>query len=358
MPGTDVIHEILELARWAPSGDNTQVWRFEIAAADHLVVHCFDTRADCVYDLDGHPSQISFGALLETIAIAASEHGLRADTTRRPVSGTSTVEFDVRFVADAAVKPSALLSAITVRTVQRRPMSTRPLTEREKEVLQASVGSRYQVTWIEGFMPKLRIARLMFDNAKLRLTMPEAYEVHRRIIDWGVKRSPDKVPDQALGVDFATLRLMKWAMVNWKRLSTVNRLMGTWAPRLQMDLLPGLACAAHFVLKARQAPGTIDDYVEAGRAVQRFWLTLTDLGLFMQPEMTPLIFSKYVREDRAFTQTAQLQPLAARLEKQTRALIFTDQLFPVYMGRLGAGPAPTARSERLSVEQLLKSRDP
>jgi hypothetical protein len=34
-------------------------------------------------------------------------------------------------------------------------------------------------------------------------------------------------------------------------MSTVNTLMGTWAPRLQMDLVPGIACAAHFVLKAR-----------------------------------------------------------------------------------------------------------
>jgi hypothetical protein len=53
----------------------------------------------------------------------------------------------------------------------------------------------------------------MFNNARLRLTMPEAFEVHRRIIHWNATRSPDKVPDQALGVDKATLKLMKWAMV-------------------------------------------------------------------------------------------------------------------------------------------------
>jgi hypothetical protein len=194
----------------------------------------------------------------------------------------------------------------------------------------------------------------MFNNAKLRLTMPEAFEVHRRIIHWNAVRSPDKVPDQALGVDNMTLKLMKWAMVSWKRMSTMNALMGTWAPRLQMDLLPGLACAAHFVLKARQQPKTIDDYVDAGRAVQRFWLTLTQLGLFMQPEMTPLIFSKYVREGTPFTRTSKLHGPARRLQQEAAALIFTDALSPVYMGRLGAGPAPKARSERLSVEQLLK----
>ncbi len=348
------IYRILDLARWAPSGDNTQCWRFEVVAADHVVVHAHDTRADTVYDLDGHPSQISVGALLETMAIAASEQGLRTDISRRADSPVEAPLFDVRFSPDPKVQPSPLIGAIEKRTVQRRPMSTRPLTAEEKRALEDAVGPGFSVTWIEGFGPKLRIARLMFDNAKLRLTMPEAYEVHRRIIHWNAVRSPDKVPDQALGVDNMTLKLMKWAMANWKRLSTMNTLMGTWAPRLQMDLIPGVACAAHFVLKARQAPKGIDDYVEAGRALQRFWLTLTQLGLLMQPEMTPLIFSKYVREGTHFTANTRLHGPARRLAEEVGALVFTDDLFPVYMGRLGEGPLPHARSERLPVERLLK----
>ena len=83
MSTNTVMEQILELARWAPSGDNVQSWQFEVTAPTHLVIHASDTRHDCVYDLDGHPSQISFGALIETIAIAASAHGLRADVTRR-----------------------------------------------------------------------------------------------------------------------------------------------------------------------------------------------------------------------------------------------------------------------------------
>ncbi len=344
---------ILDLARWAPSGDNTQVWRFEIIDDAHVVVHGFDTREHCVYDLDGHPSQISLGALLETIAVAATGFGLRTDVVRRTASPDTRPQFDVRFAADGAVPASPLIAAITVRSVQRRPMSTRALRDSEKRELELAVGDDYQVVWIEGTRGKLRAARLMFDNAKLRLTMPEAYEVHRRVIHWGASRSPDRVPDQALGVDPATLRLMKWAMVSWRRLSAVNTVMGTWAPRLQMDFIPSLACAAHFVLKAKRAPRTIDDYVAAGRAVQRFWLTLTRLGLFMQPEMTPLIFSKYDREGVAFAASAALRRRAARLRRQAAGLVFEGDAFPVYMGRLGAGPAPSARSERQPLEQLL-----
>jgi nitroreductase len=355
MKPTGAMREILDMARWAPSGDNTQVWRFEVLAPDHVRVHARDTREDCVYDLDGHPSQISIGALLETIAIAASAHGMRADVARRADCPVERPLFDVRLVPDLAVKPSPLVGAIQRRTVQRRPMRTEPLTPAQKQALEGAVGPGFALTWLERFSDRLRAARLMYRNAHLRLAMPEAFEVHRRIIHWGVARSPDRVPDRALGVDPGTLVLMKWAMASWRRMSVMNRTLGTWAPRLQMDLVPGLACAAHFVLKAKREPRSIDDYIEAGRAVQRFWLTLTHLGLYMQPEMTPLIFSKYVREQRQFTQTSKLHGLAAKLQQEAAALVFNDALFPVYMGRLGAGPAPTARSERLPLEQLLIS---
>ncbi len=348
-----VLEQVLELARWAPSGDNTQVWRFELLGPLHVAVHCYDTRAHCVYDLDGHPSQISYGALFETLAIAASGHGLRADITRRADSPEQRPVFDVHLVADAAIAPSPLIAAITRRSVQRRPMGTRSLTVAEKAALEAAVGEHYTVMWLEGFATKWRTARLMFNNAKLRLTMPEAYETHRKVIHWGVTHSPDRVPDQALGVDAMTIKLMKWAMVSWQRLATMNRFMGTGAPRLQMDLVPGLACAAHFVIKARRQPQTIDDYVAAGRALQRFWLTVTSLGLQMQPEMTPLIFSKYVREQRHFTDTVSLHGLAAKLERDTAALVFNDSHFPVYMGRVGAGKQPLARSERKPLSELM-----
>ena len=74
-----LIHQVLDLARWAPSGDNTQPWRFEVLSEQSAHVHGYDTRDTCVYDLDGHASQLSHGALIENIVIAATRFGARAD---------------------------------------------------------------------------------------------------------------------------------------------------------------------------------------------------------------------------------------------------------------------------------------
>lgn len=351
------IESILDLARWAPSGDNVQSWQFELRGPQDVTVHCHDTRHDTVYDLDGHSSQIAFGALLETMAIAASAHGWGMAVTRRvlPPEQDAQAVFDVHFEADAAVQPDPLVAVIKERSVQRRPMRSTPLSAQQKAQLAAAVGPGYRLRWLESFGARWQAALLMYRNARLRLTMPEAYEVHRRIIDWGRQYSEDKVPDQALGVDAMTLKLMHWAMQSWQRLARMNRLMGTWAPRLQMDLVPGLACSAHVAIVAERAPAGIDDYVAAGRAVQRFWLTVTSLGLQMQPELTPLIFARYTKgKGMRFTRLEAVQAAARALRAQTVRLFFEEHGEPVFLARVGSGPAARARSLRKPLAQLLR----
>jgi len=348
------IERILDLARWAPSGDNTQPWRFEVINEDHVAVHGFDTRHHCVYDLDGHPSQIAIGALLETMSIAASGEGLRTDIQRRSGCPEEKPIFDVHFTLDPDILPSELIPYIPQRTVQRRPMRTRPLSTSEKAALEAVVGKLYTILWLEGWARKWQATRLMFKNAKLRLTMPEAYEVHRSVIQWNARFSEDKVPDQAIGLDPLTTRLMGWVMQSWKRVGFFNTfLAGTLAPRIQLDLIPGMACAAHFALIARQKPQSIDDYIEAGRALQRFWLTATKLGLQMQPEMTPLIFSRYVRDDLKFTAVNTLWEQAQGLTAELDAVLGDAKAKrAVFMGRIGVAPFARARSLRLPVARL------
>jgi nitroreductase len=346
---------ILEEARWAPSGDNSQPWRFEILSGDHVVVHGFDTREHCVYDLDGHSSQLAIGALLETMRIAATAHGLRASAVRRGGTPESRPMFDVRFAADPLLRPSPLAPCIRVRAVQRRALRMRSLASTEKAELEASVGDGYRVEWKEGLVNRWRAARLMWRNAGLRLTIPEAYEVHRRIIEWGARFSDDKIPEQALGVNPLTARLMRFAMKSWARVEFLNKwLGGTLAPRFELELVPSLACAAHFALVAERPCSRPDDYVSAGAAVQRFWLTACALGLQLQPEMTPLIFSRYATAGRRFSRVAGAQRSAQEIAEGVAVLFGTQAAArAVFMGRVGAGRPATARSLRLPLETLL-----
>jgi hypothetical protein len=353
-PVSNVIQQILHLARWAPSGDNTQPWRFEVIADDHFVIHGRDTRDHCVYDLHGHASQLALGGLLETIRIAASGSSYRADITRREDSPEPRPTFDVRLSHDPAITTDPLLAWIPSRVTQRRAMKRQRLTQDQISRLAESVGPDFDIHWYARFSQRLKLARILSASAKLRLTIPEAFEVHKSVIAWHKRYSPDRIPDKAVGLDPMGLVVMRWAMKSWSRVNMLNRFMGgTWLPRLELDFLPGLRCGAHFVIAAKNRPETMDDFLAAGAAVQRFWLACTSLGLQFQPETTPGIFSTYARDEVAFSEAPHAMPAARRLRKRLGKAIgeqTLDQL--VFMGRVGLGKSPRSRSTRLSVHQL------
>ena len=355
-----VVDQILDLARWAPSGDNTQPWRFEIAAEDHVIVRAFDTREHCVYDLTGHASQISVGAMLETMRIAAAARGYEARVTRRPDAPDTHPIFDVLLRAEAVSTSdqsgaAALAGVIESRSVQRRPLQLTPLKPEQKAALAASIGDRFELRFIESAAARLRLASLLYSSAWLRLTMKEAYDVHARVIEWGARFSDDKIPAAAVGLDPVTTKLMAWVMQDWRRVVFFNRfLAGTFAPRLQLDFFPAVACAAHIVILARDVPRGMDEYVEVGSAVQRLWLTATALGLQHQPELTPLIFAGYAREGRRFSADMRMAPAAQRISRRFEAILGGDAASrAVWMGRMGKGKPAKARSLRLPLERLI-----
>lgn len=344
--GTE-IESVLALARWAPSGDNVQPWRFEVTGRRRAVLFSHDAGRDGVYDLRGHARALSFGALLETVEIAASGLKLGARLRRLP---HAPLAYEVDLVEEPGSRPSRLLEAIPRRTVLRRPMRRRALTAAEKNELEASVAPDFEVEWVEGAR-RFAMARVNFANAALRLSLPEAYAVHREVIAWRRRFSEDGIPGRSLGVDPVTRRLMEWGMRSWRRVSRLNRAGGTLLPRLEMELLPGFFCAAHFFLLARQRPESLDDFVAAGRAVQRFWLTATSLDLFIQPEMTPLIFRNYSTDGVAFSRERWAETSARRIAAELdRMGGSVDRA--VFLGRIGAGHAPASRSVRLPLDRL------
>ena len=350
---TPAIYRILDLARWAPSGDNTQPWQFEVLGPEHVLIHGFDTRDHVVYDLDGHASHLAVGGLLETIAIAATTEGYVAHIIPRAGTPETHLLIDVHFEAKS-IQPDFLSAFITRRVVQRRPMSRKALSPAQKKALEEVLPEGYRIIWYEGSQ-RWQLARFMFDNAKIRLIIPEAYRVHKSVIEWGATYSETRIPGNAVGVDPFTARFMNWAMTSWQRVEVLNNwFFGDLPPRLQLDLLPGWACAAHYALLAPHDVRSVDDYLAAGRVMQRFWLAATQLGLFVQPQMTPVIFTRYFREKRPFTISQHANRLVSRLDQRLLDLIqgeSSDQLF--FMGRMGFGPKPFARSIRRPMDQLI-----
>ena len=354
---TSVVEQILDQARWAPSGDNAQPWRFELIDDSRFVIHGRDTRDHCIYDLDGCSSQLALGALIETAAIAATRHGLALEVMRRPGMPDHLPTFDARLSPSYRLFPSPLLSAIPLRSVQRRPLSMRTVSAHDRSALAHAVAPGYALRWFDSAGQRLQWAALLWSNAGLRLSLPEAFETHRGVIAWGSRFSKDRIPDQALGADALTTRVMRAAMANWQRVAFMNRwMLGTVAPRLAMDLWPALACAAHVALVAHEPLQGLDAQVAGGRAVQRFWLTAASLGLQHQPAATPLVFARYLRNGQAFTGDAKLTQQARQLAMRLETMLEQQTSQTVWLGRIGYGSPAASRSVRLDLEELLVAK--
>ncbi|ROR34720.1 molybdopterin/thiamine biosynthesis adenylyltransferase [Inmirania thermothiophila] len=343
---------VLELARWAPSGDNTQPWRFRIKDDARFTIFGHDTRDHCVYDLDGHASHLAHGALVETVAIAATTVGRRAVVRMREAGDPPRPVFEVR-LEPAEAAPDPLAPFIRLRTTQRRAMGRRRLAPREREALRAAVAPDYELILLDAPAQRRRAAWLAFRAARLRLTIPEAWAVHREVIAWGARHSEDRIPEAAVGFDPLTARLSRWALRSWPRVAFLNRwLAGTLAPRIQLDLLPGLRCAGFVALAAPRPPEGTADWVEAGRRVQRLWLAATRLGLQMQPQMTPLIFARYAREGVKFSDTPGAADEAAAIDRRLRRLLGEAAPRTVWLARIGPARPVPGRSLRLPLARL------
>jgi hypothetical protein len=235
-------------------------------------------------------------------------------------------------------------------------MQTTPLTAAQHQALIESVGDGYSVQLFETFGERLKVAKLLWASARIRLTCKEAYPVHRDIIEWRTRFSKDRIPEQAVGVDPATARLMQWVMQSWGRVAFFNRyLLGTVAPRIQLDFLPAIYCAAHLLVKPRRRPTQLTNWIELGMAVQRIWLTATQLGLHLQPQMTPVIFRWYARAGRRFSAQPELFQqsvnFAVDFERATNAKPAEDFGF---FARVGTCQVPKSRSIRQDLLDLMK----
>lgn len=355
MPDRDTLLKILDLARWAPSGDNTQPWRFEILGDDRIAVKGFDTRDWCLYDFDGHASHMAHGALLETLRIAATGFGVEATWRLRPDCPDTAPVYDVLLGEKSGSPVDPLFPYIEKRVVQRRPMRTTPLTQVQRQALAAAPGPAYRLQFFESLPERLKVARLLWDNAYIRLTCPEAYEVHRRVIEWGARYSKDRIPERAVGIDPLTGKLMKWVMRRWGRVDFFNRyLLGTVPPRIQLDFLPALGCAAHVLLRPSEPLIGLADYVRAGVAMQRLWLTATAVGLHLQPEMTPVIFRWYARSGRAFSASPEIAHRVSSLANRLDGLAGAKEGSSLaFFCRVGCSTAPGSRSLRKDLDELL-----
>lgn len=355
-----VLERILDDARWAPSGDNAQPWRFEIRSATEVIVHLNYENLSVYEFRDAEPVRLSGGMLLESMRIAASAQGRTASWQIE--AGDRPSRITVHFFPSHEVIADPLYRHLRERSVNRWPYTPheqRPLQPEERAALDAALGDTLAIAWYCTAEERRRFANLSALATAVRLSTPETFVTHQGIIDWEQKLSPTKIPACALGLDRPTLMGMRLGMKSWQLTRLMNRLGGITMAAGQMDHKPINGSAAVFAIHLRASGLPLDArasaVIEAGRCIQRFWLIATSLGLAMQPALAVLIFADYGEQEIKFTGDAGPLRQAAALATGFKTFFQKGTSDFVFMGRIGkpAAAQPACRSVRRPLAELV-----
>ena len=351
------LESLLDIARWAPSGDNAQPWTFRIDSGEQITVHIRCAAGNVYEYANGQPTLLSAGTLLENIEIAAPAFGRKASWRYLGCSnGVHAIEISLAQSGSDANPP--LFDQIGRRSVDRRPFRTRPLSKDQKSALAAELSGDINLCWFESLADRRKIAGLTRLATEIRLRIPETFEIHNRIVDWDNLKSQHGIPARALGLDPLTLKIMRWTLARRARTEISNKLGSPTFASLQMDVLPGIFSAAYFAFvireRAKDPDGRAVQLLKGGQSVQRFWLRATGLGLAMQPCLAPLAFAHYGRTGEDFTTHVPSLKAAARLSRRLDQTVGAGGE-PVFLGRIGwSRSVPASRSIRRPLTELLE----
>ena len=364
-PALDTMTRMLDLARWAPSGDNDQPWQFEVLSPRCLRIHLVGHSVGDLYDYQGIPCLLSLGCLTENLRLAAGGFGLEMDWHYEAKAQAGVVE--VCFTPSPLITKDPLCDFIPTRSVDRRHYLTRALSPAQKAALERAAGEAYTVVWLESRSLRWRATRLNAAACQLRLSIPETISVHQRILDFSNRYSLDRIPSEAIGMNPVGQQFLRWVMADAGRARFFMCMLpgGTVGAQIEMEVIPGLCCGAHFMLVRREVPAPDEEEtasIRAGMAIQRFWLAAVQEGLALHPSTATVAFAHYGRKGITFSATPSALERAQHLAHGLKDLCTDHQVLPddvVFMGRIGTPPSipQTSRSLRKPLTQLIIAKE-
>lgn len=346
---------LVSRAGMAPSGGNDQPWRFTWHAGEPLRCYLDRAHSGSFLDYDYAASYLAHGAAAENALLAASELGRAAGLEVFPEPVGSDLVFSVNLAGPAPANArDPLASFIEARTTNRRLGERRGLDVKQLSALQQAAGERgAELSLVSDPETLAEVGEILGGVDRFRFFCERLHTAMLSELRW----SPAEALATGDGIDVATLELdavgmAGLALLAKPRTAQFLRSLGKGA-RLENSARKSIASASAVGLIRVQGTDR-SAYFQAGRALQRIWLTATRLGLAFQPmSVAPYLFLRLTRGDgEGFTtdESATLGRLHERFASifEPRGGWAEPMLF-----RLTHAPAPSSRALRRPVAAIL-----
>lgn len=357
-PSDKVIQDLVNAACAAPSTGNDQPWKWLYQAGTLYLFHD-EHRSFSFGDFRKIASYISFGAAYENLNIHALKQGLEP------------------YIKFAGGPNQKLVAAIRFRPVENKQLvqQLEPLdkaiykrftnrTQAPKANIQADVyhkltgfaesipGAKLQVFTDEKTLGQF--AEIIGFCDRVRLLSKEGhYDFVYHEMRW-TSEEAEKTRD---GIDIKTLGLSNSQMAalgvikSEQVISTINDLGGGKA----LDMLAKRTVSAASALCLITLPKhELKSFFEGGRAMERFWLAATGLGLAVHPLISPLYLFPRIVYGNGEGIDPKFVPVLRDLRKKFCELTdMGDDRAEVFLAKVAVAPEPELKSFRLPLEKTL-----
>ncbi len=314
------LRDLVRLGTLAASSHNTQPWIFRLGERSLSIHPDFERRCPVVDPDDAHLWK-SLGCAAENIVQAAAAQAHAADVTFDEAGSRLLL----RFEPSASMRPTPLSAAIPRRQSTRRPYDGRPIPPRERDLLEAAgTGEGVRVLLIDDPRRREDLVELVREGDIAQLGDPA---FRRELVSW--LRFNDRAA-LATGDGLASRPAGQPQIPEFLARFVIGLVL---RGRAQADLDARNMRSSPLVAVFLGEADTVRQWVEAGRAYERFALQASALGL----------------------RTAHLnQPIEVRALRPRLASALATEGVPLLILRVGYGPeAPF--SLRRPVEQVIRS---
>lgn len=260
---------LVESAIKAPSGHNTQPWKFE-KTQDGIIIHPDFRRALPVVDADNHALYISLGCALENLVIAASNKGYKS-IVNYPVNPNGSIT--IKLVQSDAKNHSEddLSNFIKSRQVNRSKYTDKIVNDSDLEILRKCFNhDGISVILLNGKENFEKVIPLIIEGNNLQFQNKQFIDELTRWFRYSkseAEKSKDGLWTAAMGLPNMGRLIGNLVMKNFVSAKSE-------AKRIN-DILNHTAGIAIFISEYND----VTSWINVGRSFQRFGLTATKLGI-------------------------------------------------------------------------------
>lgn len=264
----NLMEEIIAVGTRAPSGHNTQPWRFTYEH-NEIRIHPDFTRSLPVVDSDNHALYISLGCAAENVVIAAGAKGRRATVTVME-DPAETAYIKISLKPGSPPHEEVLAEHINARQSTRNKYSGAVIPREDLEKLQGSFS--FEGIKVQLFTKREEIDQLLPFIIEASNLQFQNKDFVKELISW--IRFDKKEARQGDGIWAAS---MGFPQVGRSIGSLVlSRFVSTKSEAKRWkQLVESSPCVALFIANKNDIP----HWVSLGRAFQRFALTATQLNI-------------------------------------------------------------------------------